>query len=132
MSCYNLSQLFGPAPAMCQEVLGYRRAGHILISAERRAKHFAAGYCPVFWFVWLLFGVRCGRHITSHGLALNCCTDLTWFDHIVPCGLVGKGVTSLSQELNRDVTVDEVTEPFLDAFAEVFKCTLVFSEEPVV
>ncbi|KAM3837629.1 LOW QUALITY PROTEIN: octanoyl-[acyl-carrier-protein]:protein N-octanoyltransferase LIPT2, mitochondrial-like [Vipera latastei] len=44
-------------------------------------------------------GVHCGRHMISHGLALNCCTDLTWFDHIIPCGLEGLGITSLSQEL---------------------------------
>uniref|UniRef100_A0A8C0F6Z0 BPL/LPL catalytic domain-containing protein n=1 Tax=Bubo bubo TaxID=30461 RepID=A0A8C0F6Z0_BUBBB len=75
-------------------------------------------------------GVHCGSHITSHGLALNCCTDLTWFDHIVPCGLEGKGVTSLSRELGRQVTVEHVLEPFLDAFQEVFDCTLVFSEDP--
>ncbi|XP_009327307.1 PREDICTED: putative lipoyltransferase 2, mitochondrial [Pygoscelis adeliae] len=74
--------------------------------------------------------VHCGNHITSHGLALNCCTDLTWFDHIVPCGLEGKGVTSLSRELGRHVTVDHVLQPFLDSFQEVFDCTLVFSEDP--
>ncbi|KFQ23525.1 hypothetical protein N332_04529, partial [Mesitornis unicolor] len=75
-------------------------------------------------------GVHCGNHITSHGLALNCCTDLTWFDHIVPCGLEGKGVTSLSRELGRNVTVDRVLQPFLDSFQEVFDCTLVCSDDP--
>ncbi|KAJ7320559.1 hypothetical protein JRQ81_020070 [Phrynocephalus forsythii] len=68
-------------------------------------------------------GVHCGRHITSHGLALNCCTDLTWFDHIVPCGLEGEKVTSLSQELQRHISVEEAMEPFLAAFEEVFQCT---------
>lgn len=75
-------------------------------------------------------GVHCGHHITSHGLALNCCTDLAWFEHIVPCGLEGKGVTSLSRELGRHVPVDDVLEPFLDCFQEVFGCALVFSEGP--
>lgn len=71
--------------------------------------------------------------MTSHGLALNCCTDLTWFDHIVPCGLQGKKMTSLSQELQRHVSVEEATEPFLAAFQDVFKCTLVTaSEDPAV
>lgn len=72
-----------------------------------------------------LAGVRCGRHITSHGLALNCSTDLVWFDHIVPCGLVGTGVTSLSEELQRHITVDEVIPPFLEAFKETYKCMLI-------
>ncbi|XP_070799786.1 octanoyl-[acyl-carrier-protein]:protein N-octanoyltransferase LIPT2, mitochondrial [Pituophis catenifer annectens] len=84
--------------------------------------------------VWLgdrklcAIGVHCGRHITTHGLALNCCTDLTWFDHIVPCGLEGLGVTSLSQELQRHVSVEEATQPFLEVFQEVFNCSL--REEP--
>ncbi|KFP35998.1 hypothetical protein N324_04048, partial [Chlamydotis macqueenii] len=77
-----------------------------------------------------LAGVHCGNHITSHGLALNCCTDLAWFDHIVPCGLEGKGVTSLSRELGRRVAVDHVLEPFLESFQEVFDCALVFSADP--
>ncbi|XP_060091340.1 putative lipoyltransferase 2, mitochondrial [Heteronotia binoei] len=75
-------------------------------------------------------GVHCGQHITSHGLALNCCTDLSWFDHIVPCGLEGTGVTSLSQELGRHVSVEEATGPFLDAFQEEFNCTLTDCEVP--
>ncbi|KAB0392111.1 hypothetical protein E2I00_001212, partial [Balaenoptera physalus] len=70
--------------------------------------------------------VRCGRHITSHGLALNCSTDLAWFEHIVPCGLVGTGVTSLSKELQRHVTVDEVIPRFLEAFKETYKAHLRF------
>ncbi|XP_064500166.1 octanoyl-[acyl-carrier-protein]:protein N-octanoyltransferase LIPT2, mitochondrial [Pseudopipra pipra] len=88
---------------------------------------------PPFTGVWMgdsklcAIGVHCGNHITSHGLALNCCTDLTWFDHIIPCGLEGKGVTSLSHELGRHITVDHVLEPFLDSFQEVFDCTLDFS-----
>ncbi|KAF2988132.1 hypothetical protein EK904_014251 [Melospiza melodia maxima] len=75
-------------------------------------------------------GVHCGNHITSHGLALNCCTDLSWFEHIVPCGLEGKGVTSLSRELGQHVAVSQVLQPFLDSFQEVFECTLVSSEDP--
>ncbi|XP_053503097.1 putative lipoyltransferase 2, mitochondrial isoform X2 [Ictalurus furcatus] len=69
-------------------------------------------------------GIRCGRYITSHGLGLNCNTDMSWFDHIVPCGIVGKGVTSLSQELGRDVTIEEAAPVLLEAFSEQFNCTL--------
>uniref|UniRef100_A0A803Y0D2 BPL/LPL catalytic domain-containing protein n=1 Tax=Meleagris gallopavo TaxID=9103 RepID=A0A803Y0D2_MELGA len=74
--------------------------------------------------------VHCGNYITSHGLALNCCTDLSWFEHIVPCGLEGTTATSLSHELGRHVTVEDILEPFLESFQEVFDCTVVFSEEP--
>ncbi|XP_066555193.1 octanoyl-[acyl-carrier-protein]:protein N-octanoyltransferase LIPT2, mitochondrial [Amia ocellicauda] len=71
-------------------------------------------------------GIHCGRYITSHGLALNCNTELSWFEHIVPCGIVGKGVTSLSRELKREITVAEATQPLLETFAEQFNCSLTF------
>ncbi|XP_037046500.1 putative lipoyltransferase 2, mitochondrial [Bradysia coprophila] len=67
-------------------------------------------------------GVHGSRYITTHGLALNCNTDLKWFDHIVPCGIEGKGVTSVSCELNRDVSIDEVEDPFLRSFSKIFEC----------
>ncbi|XP_072118576.1 octanoyl-[acyl-carrier-protein]:protein N-octanoyltransferase LIPT2, mitochondrial [Mobula birostris] len=69
-------------------------------------------------------GIHCGRYITSHGLALNCNTNLLWFSHITPCGIEGKGVTSLSKVLKREVTISEAVEPFLETFAEQFNCTL--------
>ncbi|XP_065137918.1 octanoyl-[acyl-carrier-protein]:protein N-octanoyltransferase LIPT2, mitochondrial [Paramisgurnus dabryanus] len=69
-------------------------------------------------------GIHCGRYITSHGLALNCNTDMSWFDNIVPCGLVGKGVTSLSRELGRDVPTEEAIPKLLEAFNEQFNCRL--------
>jgi lipoyl(octanoyl) transferase len=45
-----------------------------------------------------------------HGLAINCNCDLTWFDRIVACGIRDAGVTTLSVELGRDVTVEQVSE----------------------
>lgn len=62
--------------------------------------------------------------MTTHGLALNCSTDLRWFNYIVPCGIRGRGVSSLSKELGKTVTVDDVLAPFLDSFAETFNCEL--------
>lgn len=63
-----------------------------------------------------------GRHVTTHGLSLNCNTDLRWFDNIVPCGIPDKGVTSVTQELGREVTVQEMEPIFLKAFSEIFEC----------
>jgi lipoyl(octanoyl) transferase len=52
-------------------------------------------------------GIRVAQGVTLHGFALNCNPDLTWFDRIVPCGISDAGVTSLSRELGRDVTVSD-------------------------
>jgi lipoyl(octanoyl) transferase len=53
-------------------------------------------------------GIRVARGVTLHGFAINCDCDLRAFDAIVPCGIRDAGVTSLSAELGRTVTVDEV------------------------
>ena len=53
-------------------------------------------------------GVRVARGVTLHGFALNCDCDMGAFDRIVPCGIRDAGVTSLSRELGRDVTVAEM------------------------
>ncbi|KAK2582975.1 hypothetical protein KPH14_009027 [Odynerus spinipes] len=70
-------------------------------------------------------GIHGSRYITTHGLALNCNTDLTWFDHIVPCGIEGKGVTSISKELAVNVTVEDVLPRFQNIFQETFQCSLI-------
>jgi lipoyl(octanoyl) transferase len=53
-------------------------------------------------------GIRVQRGVTMHGFEINCDADLSAFDHIVPCGIRDAGVTSLSQELGRQITVAEV------------------------
>ncbi|KAG0428401.1 hypothetical protein HPB47_024615 [Ixodes persulcatus] len=70
-------------------------------------------------------GVHGSRYVTTHGVALNCSTDLDWFGHIVPCGLQGKGVTSLSRELGRELGVAEASPVFLDSFRRHFGCQTV-------
>jgi lipoyl(octanoyl) transferase len=53
-------------------------------------------------------GIRVSRGVTMHGFAVNCDVDLAWYDRFVPCGISDAGVTSLTAELGRDVTVAEV------------------------
>jgi lipoyl(octanoyl) transferase len=53
-------------------------------------------------------GIRVSQGVAMHGFALNCDVDLAWYDRFVPCGIADAGVTSLSQELGRQVTVSEV------------------------
>jgi lipoyl(octanoyl) transferase len=62
-------------------------------------------------------GIRVAKGVTMHGFALNCNPDNTWFDRIVPCGIRDAGVTSLSAELAREITVADalpVVEKHLD------------------
>ncbi|MDK8894424.1 lipoyl(octanoyl) transferase LipB [Corynebacterium sp. MSK006] len=58
-------------------------------------------------------GIRVTHGVTMHGLALNCSNTLEYYHHIVPCGIRDAGVTTLSHELGRHVSVDEMTEPLL-------------------
>jgi lipoyl(octanoyl) transferase len=64
-------------------------------------------------------GIRVARGVTMHGFALNCDPDLGAFGAIVPCGIADAGVTSLSAELGRDVTIDEALEPVEKAMRAV-------------
>jgi len=70
-------------------------------------------------------GVHNSDLVTSHGLALNCDIDLKWFDHIVPCGIEGKGVTSLSQEMNRTVGIQETQSHFFEQFEKLYSCRII-------
>jgi lipoyl(octanoyl) transferase len=65
-------------------------------------------------------GVRIARWITSHGFALNVTTDLEYFNLIVPCGIAGRGVTSLSRLLGRPVDRAEVEDRIASHFSRVF------------
>ena len=70
-------------------------------------------------------GIKCSRWITMHGFAFNVNTDLTYFDHIVPCGIQNKKVTSLAQELGRMIDFEEVKYRVKKHFEAIFLCKLI-------
>ncbi|MBF00985.1 lipoyl(octanoyl) transferase LipB [Flavobacterium coralii] len=75
-------------------------------------------------------GVRASRWVTMHGFAFNVNADLGYFDNIIPCGIRGKGVTSLNVELGRDyVDEDDVKNKILQHFSMLFEAHLVQEEE---
>jgi len=69
-------------------------------------------------------GVRCSRWVTMHGFAFNVNTDLSYFDHIIPCGIQNKKVTSLEKETGHAIPLTEVKEKLKRNFESVFDVEL--------
>ena len=113
------------------EEVAIRTCADIGVAADRRA--------DVQTGVWVgddkicAIGVRLLRtRVTLHGMALNCDTDLAWFDGIVACGLPNHGVTSLARVLGRDVSVAEVAQTAVGHIADVFGVTFADAPDEVV
>ncbi|MFT4523210.1 MAG: lipoyl(octanoyl) transferase [Bacteroidia bacterium] len=66
-------------------------------------------------------GIKIIRGVTMHGFALNVNTDLSYFNHIVPCGITDKGVTSMAKELGQAVDMAEVKKRFVEEFEKNFQ-----------
>lgn len=65
-------------------------------------------------------GVKSSRWVTMHGIGFNINSNLSYFSHIVPCGIDDKAVTSLQKELNREIDMDELKAILKNELAEVF------------
>lgn len=121
----------GPGQLVCYPILnleefslGLKEYVHLLEEAVIRvcaSYGIIAGRLEKATGVWLegdtprarkicAIGVRSSHFVTMHGLALNVNTDLRYFSYIHPCGFIDKGVTSLQQELKREVSLSEVKE----------------------
>jgi lipoate-protein ligase B len=90
---------------------------------------------PKFTGVWTArgkiaaMGVHISRWVTRHGFALNINTDLSFYDLIVPCGIAGKGVTSMQDHLSRSVDLGEVADQYILEFGPLFNRNMVRTSE---
>jgi lipoyl(octanoyl) transferase len=75
-------------------------------------------------------GLRVSRGVTTHGFALNVATDLSYFQHIVPCGLVDARVTSVERILGRAVPLDDVADLVVECFGRRFGLEMIEPTEP--
>ena len=70
-------------------------------------------------------GVKSSRWVTMHGFALNVNCDLSYFSNIIPCGIIGKNVTSMKKELKKEVPLIELKSTLKTHLIKLFKMTLV-------
>jgi len=72
-------------------------------------------------------GVKTSRWVTMHGFALNVDTDLRYYNYIIPCGIKGKGITSMNKEIKKNVSINEVKEKILENLKKTLQANLIFS-----
>jgi len=113
------------------DAIGYIRDLEEVVIRAAAALGLILHRSPVQTGVWsgdrkvCAIGVRIKKmRVTLHGFAINCTTDLSWFDAIVPCGLSSTGVASLSTLAGRPVTIGEVAPLVRARFSEIFDVTL--------
>ncbi len=98
-------------------IVGGRSPGETGVWIEPGIKGYERKICAM--------GVRTSRWVTMHGWALNVNTDLSYFDHIIPCGIRDKEVTSMAREVGQEVDYNMVKQLLLKEFAEVFNVELI-------
>lgn len=69
-------------------------------------------------------GVKSSRWVTMHGIGFNVNSDLNYFSHIIPCGIDDKAVTSMQQELGRELDIKEVSRVLKNKLAQLFEFEL--------
>lgn len=119
------------------DVHSYLRGLEETLIQALAALGISAGRWPGYTGVWVgdekiaAIGVHLSRWVTWHGFALNVTTDLSYFDHIIPCGISDKGVTSVARLLGRPVSEDAVARAVMHHFGQQFHLALqeISSEE---
>jgi lipoyl(octanoyl) transferase len=93
-------------------LIGDRKEGATGVWLDATHKVRARKICAI--------GVRVSRYVTMHGFALNVNTDMRYFNYINPCGFATYGVTSIQQELGKEISMDEVKNILKEKFNESY------------
>ena len=127
----------GPGQIVCYPIFNlnnfkkdihwYLRSLEEVIIQTLKKYDIDAGRIPKLTGVWVgnkkicAIGVKITRWVTMHGFALNVSTDLSYFNHIIPCGINDKGVTSIVNETGKSISIEKVKKELLIAFKNIFQ-----------
>ncbi|KAL5471413.1 hypothetical protein EMCRGX_G029529 [Ephydatia muelleri] len=140
----GLTTFHGPGQLVCYPVVNLRQLKLGVREYVRCLELAVIGACAVFSIkaettsctgVWVgdqklcSLGIQVTHGVAFHGLGLNCSNDLSWFGHIVPCGIEGKGVTSLSRLLNKTVYPNEVIPALVESLSRTMKVECVHESQ---
>ncbi|HVF12726.1 MAG TPA: lipoyl(octanoyl) transferase LipB [Actinomycetota bacterium] len=128
--CYPILDLSEPGREF-PDVVAYVRSLEVSIIKALAELDIVAATVEGRTGVWVTgakiaaIGVNVSRGVSKHGLAINVCPDLKFFDGMIPCGIDDASVTSVAQELGRDVLVNEMVGPLIRSVASIFGRDLV-------
>lgn len=121
---------------ICLDLHKYLRLLEEIVIEALEAFEIKAGRINSLTGVWIkeeemdrkicAIGIRVKNWVTMHGIALNVNTDLSYFDHIVPCGIRNKGVTSMRHILNQIQSLEFVSQRIIDISKNKFEVDIVF------
>ncbi len=130
VTCHNPGQLVGypifDVRAHGADLHRYLRQIEEVLIRTLDTYGISATRCEGYTGVWVgeekiaAIGIKVARWVSMHGFALNVNNDLSLFQMIVPCGILDKGVTSLSRLLGHPVPMDEVKTRVAEQFESVF------------
>lgn len=128
--CYPILDLTDPGREF-PDVVSYVRALEVAVIQTLDQIGIAATTVEGRTGVWVkgakmaAIGVNVSRGVSKHGLAINVCPDLRFFEGMIPCGISDATVTSVTQVLGRDVSVKEIISPLSRSLADIFERDLV-------
>lgn len=93
-------------------LIGGRKEGATGVWLQAEHKVRARKICAI--------GVRVSRYVTMHGFALNVNTDMRYYNYINPCGFASSAVTSIQQELGKEISMDEVKKVAMEKFNAIY------------